>query len=266
MSAANAEWARRTACLLALVGLAVSLSGCATTGPGTEPSGQHSPTSQHSPTRQHSSPGHQPGSTGSPAAAGVDGRRLLGLLGRVRTSERSPYHSGYDRACTAGHACVFGEAWTDLHPGPFGRNGCDTRQDVLLTQMHDIELRWGSTCRIYQAWLVDPYTGERLTWRDDGYWIQIDHIYPLAEAWHAGAWAWPEQRRLRFANDVRRNLLAVSARANDTKGAATPSEWLPPNRSFRCGYAIRYLRVALAYHLSVTTADAATMADLARHC
>ena len=35
----------------------------------------------------------------------------------------------------------------------------------------------------------DPYTGRKLTWRRDGYRIQIDHVYPLSTAWYAGAWA-----------------------------------------------------------------------------
>ena len=75
-------------------------------------------------------------------------------------------------------------------PARFGHNGCDTRQDVLLQQMRHIELRWGSHCRIYQARLTDPYTGRKMTWRRDGYRIQIDHVYPLSRAWYAGAWAW----------------------------------------------------------------------------
>ena len=50
--------------------------------------------------------------------------------------------------------------------------------------------------------------------RDDGYDIQIDHVYPLARAWHEGAWAWPRKRRVAFANDVDLELLARLARAD----------------------------------------------------
>lgn len=176
------------------------------------------------------------------------------------------YHPGYDRLCGPGHGCVFGEEWTDRHPGRFGHNGCDTRQDVLLAQMHEIELRWGSECRIYQARLTDPYTGERLTWRDDGYWIQVDHVYPLAEAWYAGAWDWPRSKRLRFANDVDLELLAVSGRANQDKGSSSPSEWLPRPRQLRCDYVVKYLQVARGYRLSVTSADARAISAVARAC
>jgi Protein of unknown function (DUF1524) len=193
-------------------------------------------------------------------------RRIARLLTVVEVTEKPPYHPGYDRSCTGDGACQFGEEWTDRHPGKFGRNGCTTREDVLLEQMRDIEMRWGSECRIYEASLSDPYTGELLTWRDDGYWIQIDHIYPLAEAWHAGAWAWPQRKRLRFANDVDLELLAVSGRANQNKGSATLAEWLPPNRSFQCAYVARYLKVAEAYALTITKADASTATSVASRC
>ena len=193
-------------------------------------------------------------------------RHILGLLDQIETTELPPYHPGYDRSCERRGACQFGEEWTDRHPGRFGRNGCTTREDVLLQQLSDIEMRWGSSCRIYQASLLDPYSAERLTWREDGYWIQIDHVYPLAEAWHAGAWAWPQLRRVRFANDVRRELLAVSGRANQDKGSATPSEWLPGNRAFRCTYVRRYLVVAKAYQLTITEADREAIKRVARRC
>jgi hypothetical protein len=196
----------------------------------------------------------------TPARAADDSRvdRLLQAVDVVATE---PYHPGYDRGCDGG-ACVFGEAWTDEHDGAFGHNGCTTREDVLLQQMRDVEMRWGSKCRIYDARLTDPYTGQRLTWQTDGYDISIDHIYPLAEAWHGGAWSWTQRRRTTFANDVRRELLAVSASANDAKEASSPSEWLPPRRRYHCTYARKYLRVAVAWDLPITSADESTIRDL----
>ena len=129
------------------------------------------------------------------------GDRILALLDQVAVTATAPYYPGYERDCHPG-GCVFGEEWTDDNTTRFGHNGCDTRQDVLLQQMHHIELRWGSDCRIYQARLRDPYTGRKLTWRRDGARIQVDHVYPLSRAWYAGAWAWTQRKRVRFANDV----------------------------------------------------------------
>ncbi len=228
--------------------LGAALAGCAAEGPAPDrpprASGSTSPTST-------------PNVPGDP--------RLVRLLASARLAPRT-FHEGYDRSCTAGSGCVFGPEWTDDHPGLFGHNGCDTRQDVLLAQMVDIEMRWESDCRIYEAALSDPYTGERLTWRDDGYGIQIDHIYPLAAAWHAGAWSWPQARRVRFANDVRRELLAVSGAANQIKQASTPADWLPSNRAYRCTYVRKYLAVAAAYDLPISPEDHDAIARVATRC
>ncbi len=61
---------------------------------------------------------------------------------------------------------------------------------------------------------------------------------------------------------MRRELLAVSAEANDAKEAASPAEWLPARRSYRCTYVRRYLRVAVAWDLPITAADEATVRSL----
>jgi hypothetical protein len=114
--------------------------------------------------------------------------------------------------------------------------------------------------------LRDPYTGRRLTWRRDGYRIQIDHVYPLSRAWYAGAWAWSKRERVRFANDVDRELLAVWGAANQAKENSTPSEWLPPRAAYHCTYVLRYLQVAVHYGLTVTEADATTIRGIAADC
>ena len=81
----------------------------------------------------------------APAAPIADsGDRILALLDQVAVTATAPYYPGYDRDCHPG-GCVFGEEWTDDNTTRFGHNGCDTRQDVLLQQMHHIELRWGSS-------------------------------------------------------------------------------------------------------------------------
>ena len=201
----------------------------------------------------------------APAGASTTGDRIRELLDVVTVTPTAPYHPGYDRDCDPG-GCVFGEEWTDDNDTRFGHNGCDTRQDVLLQQMHHIELRWGSECRIYQARMRDPYTGRRLTWRRDGYRIQVDHVYPLSTAWYAGAWAWSQRQRVRFANDVDRELVATWGAANQAKENSTPSEWLPPREAYHCRYVLTYLRVAVHYGLSVTEADVTTMRDVATRC
>jgi hypothetical protein len=89
--------------------------------------------------------------------------------------------------------------------------------------------------------------------------VQIDHVYPLAAAWDMGAAAWPLPQRIRFANDVELNLLAVDGRAKEDKRDRTPADWLPPARAYHCYYAGKYLTAAARYALPITTADSAVL-------
>lgn len=157
--------------------------------------------------------------------------------------------AGYQRGCKKGEACSFGPAWND----PESHTGCDARNRVLAAQLHDVSFKPGThNCKVADGWVVDPYTGQRITLQQ----TQIDHVYPLHRAYSAGAAQWPLARRQQFANDPR-NLLAVSAHANESKGDAGPGKWLPPNPGERCPYVVGYLSVAVAYELPISASDKA---------
>ncbi|WP_373864342.1 HNH endonuclease family protein [Nocardia salmonicida] len=88
--------------------------------------------------------------------------------------------------------------------------------------------------------------------------VQIDHVFPLARAWKAGASRWTTSQRVRFANDIDLNLLAVAGIANQSKSDQGLDTWVPKNASFACEYVRRYLSVAQRYQLMVTRAEVAT--------
>ena len=99
------------------------------------------------------------------------------LLARVRVVPSRPDPAGYDRSCRAGHRCVFGPAWTDAHNGAGGRDGCDTRNNVLAAQLRDVVRRPGSRCVVIRGTLDDPYTGRTISWsKARASAVQIDHI------------------------------------------------------------------------------------------
>lgn len=81
------------------------------------------------------------------------------------------------------------------------------------------------------------------------------HVYPLARAWKMGASKWTVDKRIQFANDIDRNLMAVDGSTNGKKSDKGLDEWMPPNAAYGCEYAARYLTVARDYALSVTTGD-----------
>lgn len=170
------------------------------------------------------------------------------LLGRISVVPEIAPVRGYERGCRRGQGCVFGHAWQD----PADHSGCDTRNRVLSAQLNDVVYKPGTrNCKVISGWVTDPYTGSQISVSQ----IQIDHTVPLHRAWNAGAWHWSAQQRQAFANDTR-NLLAVSAKANESKGDSSLSGWLPDaSAGQQCPYVRRYLTVSAAYQLPITTAD-----------
>ncbi|WP_255450518.1 HNH endonuclease family protein [Skermania sp. ID1734] len=205
---------------------------------------------------------HKP-APGSPSRAQIEG--LLSRVSVVAKRERAP---NYMRGCGSGQGCVFGPAWSDDYEGPYGHDGCDTRNNVLALQLSEVSFRPGThNCVVVAGVLADPYSGKQIEFRKrDAGAVQIDHVYPLAAAWDMGASAWDITTRVRFANDVDGNLLAVSGPANQAKGDATPAKWLPPASEYHCFYAGKYLTVALRYGLPVTVADQTALQRVARGC
>jgi len=153
---------------------------------------------------------------------------------------RAP-RTGYERS-------EFGDGWADLD-----HNGCSTREDILARDLTDRTL---DGCRIANGTLLDPYSGATIAFvrGPDSAEVQIDHVVALADAWQKGAQQWTPARRGEFANDPL-NLLAVDGGVNQAKGAGDAATWLPPDRGYRCAYAIRQIAVKARYGLWVTAAE-----------
>lgn len=165
---------------------------------------------------------------------------------------------------------AFGGAWDDDNSAPGGRNGCDTRDEILARDL--IDKTYVSTKRCPQAvsggTLRDPYTNATVPFirgNQVGASVQIDHIVPLAFAWDMGARDWTDGMRKRFANDPA-NLIAVAGQANHDKGDHAPGEWMPPNHAFWCQYAVQFAEVLRGYRLAVDENSAQTLRDATRTC
>lgn len=260
--------------LVLLMGVAVGLTGC---GDATSRRPDNGSPSRARPVPSLSSPSaNSPGATGgsgNPAARSpVDNSRglspglapvpdaqrpaALALIDQLTTKGRGP-KTGYSRA-------QFGRSWTDSAAGvPYSFNGCYTRDDILRRDLTAIQLRPGSNdCVVLAGSLADPYTGAEEPFRkEQAADIQIDHVFPLSLAWQMGASGWDLDRRTRFANDPL-NLLAVDGVQNQLKKDSGPASWLPPNKSIRCAYAVRFAQAALAYQLAVPAPDKEEMRRL----
>ncbi|MFD0433854.1 HNH endonuclease family protein [Streptomyces chartreusis] len=237
---------------VAVVAAAVLLvSGCEGLAEDNPSTGSGSTTSDRRAVSPLNNPdGTKPGL--APVTADVDKAAARKLIEELSTKGRGP-KTGYDRD-------EFGYAWMDTADGvPLARNGCDTRNDLLKLHGRNVAFRAGSDCVVVSMDLYDPYTGKDIAWKKSkATEVQIDHVVPLSYAWQMGAARWSEEKRRMLANDVL-NLLPVSGPTNSAKRDSGPASWLPPNKSIRCSYGVRFAQVAQKYELAVTSADKAMM-------
>lgn len=190
----------------------------------------------------------------APPAFGSDPQSALGLLETLEVKGRAP-KTGY------GREAQFGRAWADVDA-----NGCDTRNDILARDLTDVVV--DERCRILAGLLSDPYTGEEIAFTrgvDTSPEVQIDHVVSLMDAWQKGAQQLTQEDRIAFANDPL-NLLAVSGKANQQKGAGDAATWLPKNTSYRCTYVARQIAVKAAWELWVTEAERDAMRRVLINC
>ncbi|MDH6285034.1 HNH endonuclease family protein [Prescottella agglutinans] len=191
-----------------------------------------------------------------PATTAPDVDELIASLTIVDGLPKVP---GYERDCTKGKACVYGTAWTDNYVGRDAGNGCDTRNDVRGQQLVDVTFKPGTRdCKVTGGLLRDPYTGKDIVFNPKKpSAIQIDHVFPLARAWRAGAANWSVEQRTALANDTEHNLLEVDGPANQAKSDKGLDTWMPANTAYHCDYARQYLGLAAEYKLAVTRGDVA---------
>jgi hypothetical protein len=199
-----------------------------------------------------------PTGSGAPTvAAGAD------VLAGVRVVSDRMRSNDYRRS-------EFGQAWDDRTGAPGGRNGCDTRNDILRRDLVDTTTVATTRCprAVATGTLRDPYTNATVSFvrgNRVGASVQIDHIVPLAYAWDMGARDWTDALRSRFANDPA-NLIAVAGQVNQDKGDQPPGAWMPPNAAFWCQYAVQFIDVLRGYQLTVDEASAQRLRAATQTC
>jgi hypothetical protein len=156
---------------------------------------------------------------------------------------------GYDRARF--------KLWIDAN-----KNGCDTRAEVLIAEA-TVKPKKSAKCKLTGGKWLSSYDGIRYT---DASKLDIDHLVPLAEAWRSGAWAWTDQQRMEYANDLEDEwaLNAVTASVNRSKGDKDISQWLPKKNV--CAYLGGWVSIKARYELTVDLAEAKVISKYYESC
>jgi len=132
------------------------------------------------------------------------------------------------------------------------KNGCDTRAEVLIAEAK-IKPKKGANCKLTGGKWLSSYDGISYTNSSK---LDVDHLVPLAEAWRSGAWAWSEEQRTDFANNLsdEQALNAVTASVNRSKGDKDISEWLPKKNV--CAYLAGWVTIKARFELTVDIEEA----------
>lgn len=89
---------------------------------------------------------------------------------------------------------------------------------------------------------------------------------PLSYANSHGAAGWDKDKKEEFANDLTTQLVLVSAKENRTKSDSGASEYMPPNESYHCRYAYRWVKTVDKYDLSITEKDKEVLEEALHTC
>jgi len=192
--------------------------------------------------------GEAAGSAGQQAQSGPQGEGTPLVEAIDKLTVAGEHASGYEREAF--------NHWIDAD------DDClDTRDEVLAAES-SVEATGGD---------CDIATGEWFSYYDERTWtsdddLDIDHTVALGEAWRSGAWAWSDQQREAYANDLddERTLVAVTASVNRSKSDKDPAEWLP--ESSVCRYVSEWVAVKIRWQLSIDPAEHEALVDVAAEC
>ncbi len=153
----------------------------------------------------------------------------------------------------------FGDGW-EYDPS----TGCNTRERVLIQESLDPPAI-AARCHPIRGRWVSLYDGATVT---DPAELQIDHLVALSNAWQSGAYAWTDDRRVAFANDLTdpATLIAVTGTTNASKSDSSPDRWMPPRRESWCAYAASWVHLKRRWSLTVTPSEKAALVRILEGC
>ena len=76
---------------------------------------------------------------------------------------------------------------------------------------------------------------------------------------------WSIEQRETFANDPL-NLQATDGPTNQSKSDRGPGDWMPPDTSYACTYAARFIEILATYQLTINTTDRSALATQLTSC
>ena len=142
----------------------------------------------------------------------------------------------------------------------------DARQESLVEEsLVPVIFETDRECRVEGGQWFGAFTGAYVEDPGD---LDIDHMVPLKNAHLSGAWAWNPAMKEEYANYLGDpdHLIAVSSRANRSKGARGPEEWKPTNQGYWCQYATDWAEIKQWWELTMTKVESEIVMDMLGTC
>ena len=142
----------------------------------------------------------------------------------------------------------------------------DARQEALIAEsLVDVTFETDRQCRVESGRWYGAFTGAYF--EDPGN-VDVDHMVPLKNAHNSGGWAWSPAMKEEYANNLGDDdhLIAVQDRANQSKGARGPDEWMPPDKTYWCEYAQDWTEIKARWDLTMTDPEAEAVVEMLQRC
>lgn len=153
-------------------------------------------------------------------------------------------------------------------------NDWDTRDQALFEQGQSLEYDGRDRDRtIASGYWADTYGTGRFTEAEFGE-VAVDQIVSPEEAWVSGAWAWTDDERKQFANDLgdihkldAGNLFVVPTATVEAKAGQDMAGWMPATTPARtCWYARQVKRVKQRWELTIDRDEAFVFREVLAEC
>lgn len=139
----------------------------------------------------------------------------------------------------------------------------NTRHELLISSSQvPVKFKRAKGCSVVSGKWYDPYSGKTFTDARD---LDIDHIVALEYAHIHGGYNFTRAQRQAFANDPD-NIIAVDLSLNRSKGSKGPTEFMPPNQSYRCEYLAKFDGIMVKYGLEYAPSEKRIIAKMQSAC
>lgn len=137
-----------------------------------------------------------------------------------------------------------------------------TRTEILVaTSTAPVSYTNPRNCEVRTGNWLDEYTGKEFSVAAQ---LGLDHIIPLKYAHSHGGDAWPQNKRVAFANDPL-NLILTDRKEINSKRERGPSRYLP-REQYQCDYVRQWQALADKYDLALANADKNRITVVLRTC